>query len=125
MVDAMRVTPPRVTMRFMRRWMLVLSTTAVVGLAVSSPAVADSTDDAFLASLQQANISFRNPDQAITAAHTVCQMIANGKQGPEVLSVLQSANPGITSDGARMFLGISLNAYCPERLPPSGGGNDN
>lgn len=104
----------------MGRLLLVVGTTAVVGLASPAPADADGTDDAFLASLHQANIAFRNPDQAIAAAHTVCQLVANGKQGPEVLSVLESANPGITPDGARMFLGISLNAYCPDRLPPSG-----
>ncbi len=98
--------------------------TTVIGLAVSAPAVADSTDDAFLASLHQGGITFRNPDQAISAGHTVCQLVASGKQGPEVLSVLESANPGISPDGARMFLGISLNAYCPDKLPSSGSGGN-
>jgi uncharacterized protein DUF732 len=109
----------------MRRWSVILGMTTMIGLAVPVPAVADSTDDAFLASLQKAGITFRSPDQAIAAGHTVCQLVGSGKQGPEVLSVLESANPGISPDGARMFLGISLNAYCPDRLPPSGdsGGN--
>jgi hypothetical protein len=104
----------------MRRLLSVLSLTAIVGLAVPGHANGDDVDDAFLASLNKAGIIFRNPDQAITAGHTVCQLVKSGKQGPEVLAVLQSANPGITPDGARMFLGISLNAYCPDLLPPSG-----
>ncbi len=109
----------------MKRLPVVASMTTVIGLAVPVPAVADSTDDAFLASLQKAGITFRSPDQAIAAGRTVCQLVASGKQGPEVLSVLESANPGITPDGARTFLGISINAYCPDKLPPSGdsGGN--
>jgi|YelNatPaOPRAMG01_1025707.scaffolds.fasta_scaffold212420_2 hypothetical protein len=103
----------------MRRLLSVLSLTAIVGLAVCAHAGADDVDDAFLASLSQAGINFRNPDQAVTAGHTVCQLVKSRKQGPEVLAVLQSANPGITPDGARAFLRISLNSYCPDLLPPS------
>lgn len=92
----------------------------MVGLAVPARASGDDVDDAFLASLNKAGITFRNPDQAVAAGHTVCQLVRSGKQGPEVLAVLQSANPGIAPDGARTFLGISVNAYCPDLLLPSG-----
>lgn len=104
----------------MRRLLSLLSLTAVVGLTVPAHASGDDVDDAFLASLNKAGITFRSPDQAITAGHSVCSMLKDKKSGPEVLSLLQSANPGMTPDGARMFLGASLNAYCPEGLPSSG-----
>ncbi|WP_293055896.1 DUF732 domain-containing protein [Mycobacterium sp.] len=104
----------------MRRLLTALGSVALVGLVAPAPANADEVDDAFLASLSNAGINFRNPEQAVTAGHTVCQLIKGRKQGPEVLAVLQSSNPGITPDGARRFMGISLNAYCPELLPPSG-----
>jgi hypothetical protein len=103
----------------MKRLLAALSFTAVVGLLVPVHAGADDVDDVFLASLNKAGINFRNPDQAIAAGHTVCQLLQSRKQGPEILAVLQSSNPGITPDGARTFMGISLNAYCPDRLPPS------
>jgi hypothetical protein len=104
----------------MRRLRLVLGLTAMLGLAVPAHANADDVDDAYLASLGKAGITFPNPDQAVAAGHTVCQLVRNKKQGPEVLALIQSANPGMTPNGARQFLGISLNAYCPDLMPPSG-----
>jgi hypothetical protein len=104
----------------MRRLLSVLSLTVILGLAVPAHASADEVDDAFLASLNKAGIAFPNPDQAVAAGHSACQLAKSGKQGVEVLSLLQTANPGLTPNAARMFLGAALNAYCPEALPPSG-----
>lgn len=104
----------------MRRLLSVLSLTVIVGLAVSAHASGDDADDAFLASLNKAGINFPNPDQAVTAGHTACEMAKSGKHGVEVLSLLQTANPGLSPNGARTFLGAALNAYCPDQLPASG-----
>ncbi len=99
---------------------VAVGVTMVIGLAVPPPAVADSTDDAFLASLHQAGLTFRSPNEAIAAGHAVCQLVADGKQGPDVLSVLESANPGVTPEAAQKFMGISMNVYCPDKLSPRG-----
>lgn len=97
-----------------------MSLTVIVALAVPAHASGDDVDDAFLASLNKAGITFPNPGQAVTAGHSACELAKSGKQGVELLALLQAANPGLTPNGARTFLGAALNAYCPDRLPPSG-----
>ena len=53
------------------RFLLTLSSfAAIIGMAV--PAHADSTDDAFLASLNAAGITYSDPDKAVGAGKWVC-----------------------------------------------------
>jgi hypothetical protein len=108
----------------MGRLLVALGVTAVIGLLGSAQANADSTDDAFLASLRQANITYGKPDQAVAAARSVCEMVASGKKAADVVNALKDANPKFTLDGATRFVGIAANAYCPDQLSPGshGGG---
>ena len=80
----------------------------------------ESDNAAFLYSLRQAGITYQNPDQAVAAAKTVCNLISRGKAAPDVVQQLRNANPGFTMDRATEFTGIAANAYCPEQLTPSG-----
>ncbi len=84
----------------------------------SDPGVDDPPADnpAFLASLQNAGISYQDPDQAIAAAKAMCGMADSGKSGLEVLRNLQTANPGFTTDGAAQFAAIAANTFCPHQL---------
>ena len=104
----------------MGRLLFALSATAVVAVSVPARANADSTDDAFIASLNKANISYGNRDQAVTAGRYVCEMVSGGKSAGDVIKGLKDSNPGFTLDGATRFVGIAANAYCPDQLLPKG-----
>lgn len=107
----------------MRRLLLLVSIPIMVSLAVPAHADPDSTDAAFLASLRQAGITYQDPDQAVTAAKKVCDLISSGKSAPDVVQQLRNANPGFTMDAATKFTGIAANAYCPDQLTASGEGS--
>ena len=81
---------------------------------IDDPPVAD--NPAFLAALQQAGITYNDPDRAVAAAQAVCGLVGNGKSGLEVLRGLMTANPGFTTDGAAQFAAISASVYCPHQL---------
>ncbi|MBW0018384.1 MAG: DUF732 domain-containing protein [Mycobacterium sp.] len=93
---------------------ILTSLVAVIGTA--APARADSADDAFLASLQAAGISYPDPGRVITAGKSVCTMVSQGKQMVDVVSTIQTANPGLTADHAAKFTAIAANVYCPKAL---------
>lgn len=99
-----------------RRFVFAATMTAVIGLAVAPQAVADKTDEAFLASLRQAKVSYGDATQAVAAGKKVCDMAANGKHAPDVVQAVKVDNPGIGDDGATRFAAIAANWYCPEQL---------
>jgi hypothetical protein len=103
-------------MMSVRRFMFALTTTALVGLAVAPQAAADKTDEAFLASLRQAKISYGDATQAVAAGKKVCDMADHGKNAPDVVQAVKSDNPGISDDTATRFAAIAANWYCPEQL---------
>jgi hypothetical protein len=93
--------------------LLALASVAVaVGMA--APARADSTDDQFLAALDQAGILYPNADKAIASGKSVCKM--SGDQAMSTINVIMAihnANPKLSWDQARQFVGIATDAYCP------------
>ncbi|MGO8767781.1 MAG: DUF732 domain-containing protein [Mycobacterium sp.] len=93
----------------------------VVGLA--APAYADSNDDAFLASLRAAGITYQSPDRVIAAGKSVCKMVDQGKQMVDVVKTVQSLNPGLHGDNAARFTAIAANVYCPQALSVVTGAN--
>ncbi len=98
--------------------MILTGLAAVIGMAV--PAHADSTDDAFLASVHAAGITYSDPDRAITAGRTVCKLADQGKQLADVVKTLQILNPGLRDDNAAKFTAIAANVYCPQALSSPG-----
>ena len=96
----------------------LISLAAVVGMAV--PARADSNDDAFLASLQAAGITYQDPARAMAAGKTVCKLIDQGKQMADAVKTIQSANPGLRGDNAARFTAIAASVYCPQALSTNG-----
>ncbi|SPM27701.1 Conserved exported protein of uncharacterised function (modular protein) [Mycobacterium terramassiliense] len=93
----------------------MISLAALVGLA--GPARADYDDDAFLASLRAAGITFPDPGAAIGAGRWVCQAVGRGTQMADVVKTVQSQNPGLHGDNAARFTAIAANVYCPQSLP--------
>ncbi len=99
----------------MKRVLLALtSLAAAVGMAV--PAHADSNDDAFLASLQAAGITFPDPGRAIAAGKWVCQAAGKGTPMVDVVKTIQAENSGLRGDNAARFTAIAANVYCPNAL---------
>ena len=108
----------------MRPLLALLGAAAMIGLA--APAYGDpdggSNDTGFLATVRGAGITYTDAGQAVAFAKSVCGLIAAGKSGPELIQNLQRNNPGLTTDHATLFLGISAKYYCPQQLankPPA------
>ena len=90
------------------------SLAAIVGMA--GPARADSTDDAFLAWLRSAGITYQVPAQVIGAGKWVCQTVGKGMQMTDVVNTIQAQNPGLKGDDAARFTAIAANVYCPQTI---------
>ncbi|GBG38876.1 DUF732 domain-containing protein [Mycobacterium montefiorense] len=108
----------------MRVLSLLTGTVVMVGLA--APAHADPGDDAFLAALTQAGISYQNPDRAIKAGQKVCDLANSGTSQLDIIRDIRDLNPAFSMAKAAKFAQAAANAYCPELLDTSsdtGGGN--
>lgn len=95
---------------------------AVVGMAV--PAHADSDDDAFLAALNKAGITYQNPDRAIKAAQKVCDLANSGTTELDIIRDVHELNPAFTTAKAALFVQAAAGVYCPDRLSTGDGGTN-
>lgn len=95
----------------------------MIGLAV--PARADSTDDAFLASLHSAGLTYPDANRAIAAGKAVCQMVSQGQPMVDVVHRIQDLNPKLREDNAAKFAAIAATAYCPQAISVISGTSDN
>ncbi len=102
----------------MRLLLTLTSLAAMIGMAV--PAHADSTDDAFLATVRAAGITFPDPGRAISAGKWVCKMADEGNQLADIVKTVEARNPGLTTENAAKFSAIAANTYCPNKLPANG-----
>ncbi|WP_201358601.1 DUF732 domain-containing protein [Mycobacterium paraintracellulare] len=98
--------------------MLALSGLAVtIGLAVPAHADpvdgVDGTDEAFIASLRAAGITFADSDKAVGAGKWVCDTVGQGTQMPEVVKTLLSKNSALSEGKANQFAAIAASTYCP------------
>jgi hypothetical protein len=85
--------------------------------AASDPA----TDADFLSALKFAGISYQDPNAAISAAKTLCQLEDTGATEDEIIGNLQQRN-GFTGNGAAKFTVIAVGAYCPKYITGEGRG---
>jgi hypothetical protein len=104
----------------MRLVLAVASVAAVIGTAVPANADIDDTDQAFLVALQQAGLTYQDPDRAIAVGKKVCDLVDGGMAGAEIVKHLQDYNPGFAGDGAAKFTAIAAEAYCPKSLSRAG-----
>ena len=95
---------------------LAALTAAAALIGMAAPAYADGNDDAFLASLQAAGITYQGADRVIAAGKSVCKMVDQGKQMVDVVKIVQNLNPGLHGDNAARFTAIAANVYCPQAL---------
>jgi len=101
----------------MRLLLLTLASFGVViGMAV--PAHADGADDAFIASLNAAGISYSDADAAVGAGRWVCDKLGGGSEMSDVVKTLTSKNSSLNPDKASKFAAIAAKTYCPDALSP-------
>jgi hypothetical protein len=103
---------------------------AVVMIGIAAPAYADdgdggdiSNDKAFLAELQQAGLTYQDPDNAVAAAKSVCQLVDDGKSVGEIITELRNRNPSFQGTSAAKFTALAAAHYCPQYMT-GGGLND-
>jgi hypothetical protein len=95
---------------------LVLLTGIVVMVGVATPARADNNDDAFLASLKAAGVTYQDPARVISAGKWICQAAGQGEQLSDIVKTVQAQNPGLSPDNSAKFTAIAANVYCPNTL---------
>jgi hypothetical protein len=104
----------------------IATVVAVLGLAAPAHADPDAasdpaTDADFLSALKFAGITYQEPNAAISAAKTLCQLEDTGSTEDEIIGNLQQRN-GFTGNGAAKFTVIALGAYCPKYITGEGRG---
>jgi hypothetical protein len=100
----------------MRRLSLLLSVATMIVIAAPAHAHADGNDQSFLAALQQAGLTYQDPDRAVAAGKQVCNLVDGGMTGVDIVKNLEQYNPGFAGDGAAKFTAIAAEAYCPAAL---------
>lgn len=104
----------------MKLVLAMMSFAAVIGMVgLAVPALADDTDDAFVASLDKAGITYSDSDKAAAAGQWVCKTVKGGTAMTDVVSTLQSKNPDLSDDKANKFAAIAASAYCPDQVSSS------
>lgn len=100
----------------MKRLLLLAGIAATVGLA--APASADpASDAAFLTALTGAGLTHRGSDQvAISAGHSVCQLMDAGLSPMDTVVAVQTTNPGFSLERAGEFTAISVRNFCPQHM---------
>jgi hypothetical protein len=101
----------------MKLLLALTSFATMIGVAV--PAHADSTDDAFVASLNAAGITYSDPDAAVGAGKWVCDKVNGGTDMSDVVKTLTTKNTSLNPDKAGKFAAIAANAYCPDAISSS------
>ena len=106
----------------MKLLLTLTSFAAIIGMAM--PAHADSTDDAFIASLKAAGITFTDQDAAVGAGKWVCDKVSGGTEMSDVVTTLTKKNTSLNPDKASKFAAIAANAYCPDAVSTTSSASD-
>jgi hypothetical protein len=97
--------------------------TIAAGVALASPAFADTTNDNFLNAINRAGIGYadNNPDLTAQLGEQVCPMLVEpGKSFAQVATSV--ADNGINPGMASFFTGIAISMYCPQMMGSIGNG---
>ncbi|WP_406816590.1 DUF732 domain-containing protein [Mycobacterium sp. M23085] len=103
----------------MRMLVVLAGGAALIGAAApayADPVATSGPDASFIAALNQAGITYRDPAAAVGVGKRACQLMDEGSPQVEVIKSVSSSNPGFTVDGAAQFTMIAASAYCPQHL---------
>ena len=95
---------------------MLLSVASMIAVAAPAHAHADGNDQSFLVALQQAGLTYQDPDRAVSAGKQVCDLVGGGMTGADIVRNLEQYNPGFAGNGAAKFTAIAAEAYCPNAL---------
>lgn len=91
---------------------LVAGLLSLATVAAAPAAHADGIDNQFLNALQAHGINFGSPQNAIMAAHKVCNELDLGRQKADVANEVTGSS-NLDGYHAGYFVGVSIAAYCP------------
>lgn len=101
----------------MKRFLLLAGVAAMVGFAAPANAEPVGSDAAFLTALTGAGLTHKGSDQvAISAGHSVCQLMDAGLTPMDTVVAVQTTNPGFSLERAGQFAAISVRTFCPEHM---------
>ncbi|MBS9536226.1 DUF732 domain-containing protein [Mycobacterium sp. M1] len=92
---------------------------AAPGTAHGDPDPGDTpnpTDELFLTALNAAGLHYGQPEQAVKAGRTLCDLADNGKTDGEILAILMKHNDLLSNARANTFMDIAYQTYCPQYL---------
>lgn len=95
----------------MRALALLAGVAALVGMAI--PAHADSDDDAFLAALNKAGITYPDPARAIRAGQKVCDLAGSGTTELDIIRDVHELNPAFSTAKAALFVQAAAGSTVP------------
>lgn len=101
-----------------RATLALIAAGGIIGAAIvgSTPAHADTNDDAFLVTLVDYGVPEpAGPLAAITDAHSSCAAIRSGYSPIAVVTTLYRQIGPYTLADAEHFVGAAIGAYCPDQ----------
>jgi hypothetical protein len=111
---------------------LLAATTLTGALAAAGPAHADpaspfnpgdAVNRSFLTALNNAGVSYSDPDAAVRLGQQVCPMLVEpGKNFASVATKLRGDRSVVSPDVAAFFAGIAISMYCPQMMSGIGDG---
>jgi hypothetical protein len=109
----------------MKRLLMVISVASMIGMAApvyaDPDAASDNNKDAeFLKQVTNAGLTYKEGSQAVAVAKNVCDMADKGTSESEIEKNLVELN-SFSGTGARQFMVLAANSYCPKQLTPDDG----
>jgi hypothetical protein len=97
---------------------MLLSVPTMIIVAVPASADPPSDKDAdFLKEVNAIGLTYKDPSQAVTVAKSVCDLLDKSTPETDIEKNLQSGNPSLAGSGAKKFMLVAADGYCPKYLP--------
>jgi hypothetical protein len=90
---------------------------AAAAMGLAAPAHADNADTVFIDQLDRAGIEYSDPQDAISMAKKICDLLAQGRQPVTIARSVKMTNHHLSGHNAAQFVAISADTYCPASEP--------
>jgi hypothetical protein len=87
--------------------------TPVTSHVQAPPPKPQTTDERFLALLQQRGVRVVSPRLALNAGHFVCTSLAQGHAAPEIAQAFVNSTPGTDLKTESIMVDTAQEVYCP------------
>ena len=109
----------------MKRLLMLLSAASMIAMAAPVYADPDTASDTnkdadFLKGMTNAGLTYKEGSQAVAVAKNVCDMAGKGTSEADIEKKLVDLN-SFSGSGARQFMVLAANSYCPSQLTPDDG----